>query len=114
MFGTFDKPSIFSAGYSTANEKGRKALSEAMICRVNNFIHSEKGNPNNHLGNKACSETDITHWGHWSPPDPSNPNKPNELFFDADNDKPLIEMKYRSPESKPDEEPEPKECTNNK
>ena len=124
MFGTFDKPSIFSAGYSTANEKGRKALSNAMICRVNNFIHS-KGNPNNDPDNdnNACSKTDYISWDQWLPDKDKDKGKANELFFDdvgdvddVDNDdQPKIKMKYRSPELKPAIEPEPvpKECTDN-
>jgi hypothetical protein len=103
MFGTFDKPSIFSAGYSTANKDGREALSKAMISRVKNFIHSIDGNPNLSCNdnNKCPKTTDDTSWKLWSP------KQPNELIFDAD-----IKMVYRTPEPKPDIErdPVPKEC----
>jgi para-nitrobenzyl esterase len=106
MFGTFDKPSIFSAGYSTANKGGREALSNAMISYVKNFIHSKEGNPNLSCNdNEHCPKTtDNTSWKLWSP------KQPNELIFDAD-----IKMVYRTPEPKPDIEPDPvpKECPDN-
>jgi para-nitrobenzyl esterase len=109
MFGTFDKPSIFSAGYSTANKGGREALSNAMISRVKNFIHSD-GNPNDDPS--SCPNGD-TCWNQWSS---DKLHTKNELTFDADNANTNIRMEYRSPESKPDKEPDPvpKECTNNK
>ena len=57
MFGTFDKPSLFSCGYSTANKPGREALSNAMINSVKSFIRT--GDPNN--------STLGTTWEKWSP-----------------------------------------------
>ncbi|ATB34194.1 hypothetical protein MEBOL_007695 [Melittangium boletus DSM 14713] len=63
LFGSFDRKSVFSFAFSTANKPGREALSDAMIATVSAFART--GNPNNPaLG---------THWPNW----------PATLVFDA-------------------------------
>jgi para-nitrobenzyl esterase len=78
MFGTFDKPSLFSSGYSTANKPGREALSNAMINSVKSFIRT--GDPNN----SALGTT----WEKWSP----TVGGPKKLIFDADKTTAKISM----------------------
>ncbi|MCX5823579.1 MAG: carboxylesterase family protein [Deltaproteobacteria bacterium] len=78
MFGTFDRPSLFSCGYSTANKPGREALSNAMINSVKSFIRT--GDPNN--------STLGTTWEKWSP----TAGGPKKLIFDADQTTTKISM----------------------
>jgi para-nitrobenzyl esterase len=78
MFGTFDKPSLFSSGYSTANKGGREALSNAMIASVKSFIRTS--DPNN-------STLGVT-WEKWSP----TAGGPKKLIFDADQTTAKISM----------------------
>lgn len=67
VFGNFDK-ALFSVGYTTANKKGREALSDAMLRSVGAFMRSSDPN---HAG------LGVT-WTPWT-----SAGTPKRLLFDA-------------------------------
>jgi len=88
FFGIWDE-SLFSCGWSHANEKGRKALSRIMMESLANFVRT--GDPNikrrPYVWGKCWHWPPIM-WEKWS----NAPSSPKRLLLDADEKHPLISM----------------------